>query len=103
MFFRECIRICGPNDVEVIGTLRHNASMCKHLKKGSKRPPDYSLSDDYQVFLVLDGEVKDPMFLRFIEKTANVMQTHFNVADLVVLDAVHREQAIPANLSHNQV
>ena len=63
--------------------------------KESKRPPDYSLSDDYQVFLALDGEVKDPMFLRFLEKIANVTQTPFNVTDLMVIDAVHREQAIP--------
>jgi len=63
--------------------------------KESKRPPNYSLSDDYQVFLALDGEVKDPKFLRFLEKIANVTQTPFNVTDLMVIDAVHREQAIP--------
>jgi len=62
----------------------------------SKRPPDYSESDDYQVFLTLNGEVQDPMFLRFLEKVANVTQTPLNIADLMVLDAVHREQTIPA-------
>ena len=70
--------------------------------KESKRPPDYSFSDDYQVFLALDGEVKDPMFLRFLEKIANVTQTPFIIADLMVLDAVHREQAIP-DWAHNRL
>jgi ATP-dependent DNA helicase RecG len=63
--------------------------------KESKQPPDYSFSDDYQVFLALDGEVQDPQFLRFLETVGQKTQTILNTSDLLVLDAIHREQPIP--------
>lgn len=62
----------------------------------SKHPPDYSRSDDYQVFLNLNGEVQDPQFLRFLEKIGNETQVSFDTADLLILDAIHGERPIPA-------
>lgn len=63
--------------------------------KESKRPPDYSFSDDYQVSLFLNGQVQDPLFLRFLEESGKITQVSFNTTDLLVLDFINREQSIP--------
>lgn len=69
--------------------------MFERCVKESKQLPDYSLSDDYQVFLNLDGEVRDPQFLRFLEILGQKTQTPLTTTDLLVLDAVHRDRPIP--------
>jgi len=66
--------------------------------KESKRQPDYSRTDDYEVFLTLHGEVQDPNFLRFLEQMGKETQASFTTEDLLVLDLVHREQPLPQNL-----
>jgi len=66
--------------------------------KEGKRLPDFSKSDNYQVALNLFGEVRDPLFLRFLEEIARKKQVVFNMADLLVLDYIHRDQLIPQQL-----
>jgi len=60
-----------------------------------KLPPDFSRSDDYLVSLILHGQVQDEGFLRFLERLSAETQRVLSLDDLVALDAVHRELAIP--------
>lgn len=69
--------------------------MFEHSVKESKLPPDFSGTDDYQVSLVLHGEIQDPLFLRFLEQIGKETLSSFNTTDLIVLDLVHREKSIP--------
>lgn len=63
----------------------------------AKLRPDLSGTDAYQVVLTLNGEVRDPNFLQFIEKVGRETQVSFGTHDLLVLDLVHREQIVPPN------
>ena len=69
--------------------------MFENSVKESKLPPDFSGTDDYQVSLVLHGEVQDPLFLRFLEQIGKETLSTFHTTDLLVLDLVHRGQPIP--------
>jgi ATP-dependent DNA helicase RecG len=69
--------------------------MFENSVRESKLPPDFSGTDDYQVSLVLHGEVQDPLFLRFLEQIGKETLATFHTTDLLVLDLIHREQPIP--------
>ncbi|MFC1611274.1 RNA-binding domain-containing protein [Myxococcota bacterium] len=64
----------------------------------SKPLPDFSDCDNFQVSVVLHGEVQDENFLRFLEKVGRETLASFNTQDFLVLDLVHREQQIPEYL-----
>lgn len=64
----------------------------------SKALPDYSASDDYQVSLRLNGEVRDARFLTFLERIGQETLTSFTTSDFLVIDAVHRGVEINPNL-----
>lgn len=66
----------------------------------AKPLPDYTLSDDYQVWLRLYGEVQDPDFLRFLSKIGKELSEGFSNDDLLVLDRIKREEKIPEQLRH---
>lgn len=67
--------------------------------KQSKRLPDFSGSDDYQVALVLSGEVQDPAFIRFLEKLGQERLRSFGTQDFLVLDHVRLSRAVPKDLT----
>ena len=67
------------------------------IKEG-KPHPDFSQSDNYQVAVTLQGEIRDPHFLRFLEKVGKDRLASFTTQDLLVLDLVHREQSVPQDL-----
>jgi ATP-dependent DNA helicase RecG len=60
-----------------------------------KEPPDFGGSDLYCVSVVLRGTVQDPTFLRFLEQVADSGKYSFSTSDLVVLDLLKREKAVP--------
>lgn len=62
-----------------------------------KPPLDFGGSDGFQVRLTLHGRVEDPGFLRFLEQATRDEGRSFSTYELVVLDAVHRDHAIPAD------
>ena len=62
----------------------------------SKQPPDYSGTDDYEVFLTLYGKVQDPRFLTFLEKIGRERQVSFEATDFITLDLINREQKLPS-------
>ncbi len=63
-----------------------------------KLPPDFRGTDAYQVLLILDGEMRDALFVRFLAR-AREETGDLSTNDLVVLDAVHRRATIPRHLA----
>lgn len=72
--------------------------MFEYAIKHSKLPPDFTGTDQYQVMLTLQGQVKDPAFVRFIEKIGSELQVSFVTQDFLVLDMIHRDIPIPEAL-----
>ncbi len=66
--------------------------------KESKPHPDYSQTNEHRVWMKLNGEIQDPHFLRFLEKIGAEKLSSFVIEDLLVLDLIHQEQAIPKGL-----
>lgn len=66
--------------------------------KESKPRPDFAGTDDYQVSLTLKGEVQNPRFLTFLQHVTVEGLGPFTTQDLLVLDAVQREEPVPSNL-----
>lgn len=66
--------------------------------KESKPRPDFTGTDDYQVSLTLKGEVQNPRFLAFLQQVAVEGFGPFTTQDLLVLDAVQRDEPVPPNL-----
>lgn len=65
----------------------------------SKPLPDFSRTGDHSVWVTLHGEIQDPEFLRFLEELGRERQSAFTTEDFLVIDLVHREQAVPASLA----
>jgi ATP-dependent DNA helicase RecG len=66
--------------------------------KESKPRPDFTGTDDYQVALTLDGEVQDPVFVRFLEQIGRDQLTWYTTQDFLVLDLLRNDQKVPSNL-----
>ncbi|MCP4659534.1 MAG: hypothetical protein GY856_29360, partial [bacterium] len=60
----------------------------------SKLPPSFKGSDAFQVCMTLDGEVRDTLFVRFLNR-AVAEAGRLDADDLLVLDHVHRGLEIP--------
>ncbi len=69
--------------------------MFEQCARESKAPPDFSGTDDYQVYLTLRGKVQDPNFLKFLEKMGKEQEVSFDSTDFIILDMVNREQKLP--------
>ncbi len=74
----------------------------KSIREG-KATPDYSNSDEHRVSLLIQGEVQDVRFLRFLENVAEQALAPFGVEDLLVLDMLRRGREVPAPLKHRLV
>jgi ATP-dependent DNA helicase RecG len=72
--------------------------MFRRCIEEGKAKPDFTHSDDHGVFLTLHGEVRDPAFVRFLERVSEERQFAFGVNELLVLANVHEETPVPANL-----
>jgi len=64
----------------------------------SKSPPDYSRSDEYEVSLVLNGEVQDPAFVKFLGRLPPEQQISLTSQHYLVLDLLRRNTRIPFDL-----
>jgi ATP-dependent DNA helicase RecG len=67
------------------------------IKEG-KPKPDFTGTDDYKVALALRGEIQNPAFLGFLQKIGAERLAAFGTKDILVLDAIQREEALPENL-----
>jgi ATP-dependent DNA helicase RecG len=60
-----------------------------------KIPPDFHKTDEYAVVLELNGQVRDPKFVQYLERIGQETQASFSTHDFIVLDYIHREESIP--------
>jgi ATP-dependent DNA helicase RecG len=72
--------------------------MFKQCILEGKPLPDFSRSDEYEVWVTLHGQIQDPQFLRFLEKIGQERLATFTTPDLLVLDLIHREQPVSQDL-----
>ena len=68
------------------------------LKAGKNRP-DYMDSDDTQVSLVLDGQIRDPHFVKYLARLAGERNMSLSLGDFLVLDRVRVGEPIPQHLN----
>lgn len=66
----------------------------------SKPTPDFTGTDQYEVFLHLNGEVQNPRFLQFLEKVGQETIALFSTADFLLLDYINRERKVPNHLKN---
>lgn len=66
-----------------------------------KSLPNFSYTDETQVFLTLPGDIQDAHFLRFLEKVGQERLKEFSIEDFLILDLVHREESIPVKWQPN--
>lgn len=64
------------------------------IRQGKLRP-EFTGTDAYQVVLTLHGQVRDPRFVRFFEDVNRQLQASFDVHDFLLIDLIHREEAVP--------
>ena len=72
--------------------------MFRQSMRQGKALPDPFKSDGHRVLLRLPGEVGDPRFLRFLEQAGDEQIKRFSTDDFLVIDLVHREEALPDHL-----
>ena len=70
----------------------------RHCLKEGKNRPDYTGSDDAQVSLVLDGEIRDPHFAQYLNRLAGELNMSLALDDILVLDRVRAGEIIPEKL-----
>jgi ATP-dependent DNA helicase RecG len=61
--------------------------------------PDFSRTSEHAVWVTLHGEIQDPEFLRFLEGIGAERQASFSTEDLLVIDLIHRGEAVPRHLA----
>jgi ATP-dependent DNA helicase RecG len=69
--------------------------MFRNLIEEGKPRPDFTGTDDYQVSVTLRGDVRNPQFLRFLERVGLERQTQFGTMDLITLDYLQRQELVP--------
>lgn len=67
------------------------------LKQG-KAIPDFAGTDAYQVSVTVRGEIQHPAFVRFLEKLGTDRLEAFSTRDFLVLDCLHRGEAVPESM-----
>lgn len=72
--------------------------MFEECIKESKQAPDFSGTDDSQVFLTLHGVVQNPKFIKYLEQLGQQTLTSFSTFDFIVLDLVSRDLTVPDGL-----
>lgn len=63
------------------------------IKEGKTRP-DYSRSDESQVSLVLDGQIRDPRFVEYLDRLARERNMDLTIDDFLILDRVREGEVV---------
>lgn len=63
-----------------------------------KQLPSFAGTAAHEVRLTLDGLVRSPAFVRFLERLGEKTLRSFSTDDFLTLDALHREQPLPQQL-----
>lgn len=66
--------------------------------RDSKALPDYSRSDEHEVFLRLHGDVQDANFVLFLERVESQRSSPFSSHEFLALDLVRRGVSLPVEL-----
>ena len=85
---------CGLVDRSGQGVRR----MLESCIRESKPRPDYSQTDEYQVSVLLSGTIRNPLFLRFLERVGEETLRTFSTRDFIALDLAERGDKMPAEL-----
>lgn len=67
------------------------------IQEGKNRP-DYSRSDDSQVSLILDGQLRDPRFVEYLDRLAGERNMSLTLDDFLVLDQVREGEPVHPDL-----
>lgn len=72
-----------------------NRMLVEAIRDG-KRIPDYTRSDEHEVFLRLNGEVEDPSFVKFLSRVEETRDLALSSHEYLVLDLVRGGAPVPA-------
>lgn len=89
----EALQYCGLVERSGQGADRI-FSVC--IQEGKNRP-DYSRSDDSQVSLVLDGQLRDPRFVEYLDRLARERSMSLTLDDFLILDRVREGEPVDAD------
>ena len=63
-----------------------------------KQLPSFAGTAEHEVRLTLDGMVRSPAFVRFLERLGEQTLRSFSTEDFLTLDALHREQPLSPHM-----
>ena len=66
--------------------------------RGGKPLPDYSRSDPHQVWITLNGEIRDENFLKFLERVGQGILDTLDPHDFLILGLIASGKRLPAEL-----
>ncbi|MEJ8838739.1 ATP-binding protein [Ramlibacter sp. AN1133] len=72
--------------------------MVESAIRQGKPLPDFAGTDAHQVHLTLEGGVRNPAFVRFMERLGPEVQASLSTADYLALERLQHEQDLPAPL-----
>jgi len=73
--------------------------MLESCIRESKPRPDYSQTDEHQVGVLLRGSIRNPLFVRFLERVGEETLRTFSTRDFMVLDLADQGDKLPPDLS----
>jgi ATP-dependent DNA helicase RecG len=90
----EVLQKCGLVERSGQGVRR----MFEQSIRDGKQRPDFEGTDDYRVSVSLDGQIRHPEFLRFLERVGQERLKTFSTEDLLVLDRLREGERLPDRL-----
>lgn len=72
--------------------------MFESAVRQGKPLPSFEGTSDHEVRLTLDGLVRSPAFVRYMERLGDETLRSFSTHDFLVLDCLHRERPVPDHL-----
>lgn len=72
--------------------------MFERAIRQGKPLPSFSGTSAHEVRLTLEGMVRSPAFVRFMERMGEETLRSFSTHDFLALDCLHREQTLPEHL-----
>jgi len=72
--------------------------MFEQCIREGKPKPDFSQSDESQVWALFRGEIEDPRFLQFLARIGPKPLENFTTGHFLLLDSIRKEEAVPEKL-----
>jgi len=90
----EALQFCGLVERSGQGADR----MFRECIQEGKNRPSFAGSDEFSVILTLDGQIRDPRFIQYLERLAGERGISLSINDFLVLDLVRKGQTTPDQL-----